>query len=126
MTKKNYIRTLSGIDALHGLDGDTRDLIRQNSSTIESVLKRAKQRSSFKGLGKAANDGNQLITAEEFLSAARYNANINEDEIRAWVYYKRSTGVPMKGWEKYFINGKQETTMLVAAPSNGKSLAVYD
>ncbi len=126
MTKKNYIRTLSGIDALQGLDGDTRDLIRQNSSTIESVLKRAKQRSSFKGFGKAANDGNQLIPAEEFLTDARYNANINEDEIKAWVYYKRSTGVPMKGWEKYFINGKQETTMLVAAPSNGKSLAVYD
>ncbi len=39
----------------------------------------------------------------------QYNENFSEDEIRAWVWYRRSTGIPMTGWEKYFIadNTKQ-------------------
>ncbi len=35
----------------------------------------------------------------------RYNQGISEDEIRAWVWYKRSLGVPMHGWERYYLKG---------------------
>jgi hypothetical protein len=33
----------------------------------------------------------------------RYNKGITEAEITGWVWYKRKLGVPMKGWEKYYL-----------------------
>ncbi len=52
----------------------------------------------------------------------QYNENFSEDEIRAWVWYRRSTGIPMTGWEKYFIadNTKQGRR---SAQTNGLSPA---
>lgn len=32
-----------------------------------------------------------------------YNPGITPQEIKAWVWYKRSTGVAMRGWDKYFL-----------------------
>ncbi len=36
---------------------------------------------------------------------AKYNKGISYEEIKAWVWYKRSLGVEMKGWERYYIKG---------------------
>ncbi len=43
----------------------------------------------------------------------KYNKAISEDEIKAWVYYKRKFGNPMKGWEKYFMSGGANTNVLL-------------
>lgn len=32
-----------------------------------------------------------------------YNQGISDNEIKAWVYYKKLFGNPMRGWENYFI-----------------------
>lgn len=37
----------------------------------------------------------------------KYNAHISADEIKAWVWYKRTFGNPMNGWEKYYISNNK-------------------
>ncbi len=32
-----------------------------------------------------------------------YNDGIGFEEVQAWVWYKRSNGIPMTGWEKYYL-----------------------
>lgn len=50
-------------------------------------------------------------TTEQIIK--KYNPNLTEAEIKAWVYHKRKFGNPMKGWEKYFIaGGKNSNTLL--------------
>ncbi len=55
--------------------------------------------------GLLDDDSNQkkTITVEE--SILKYNKGISTEEIQAWVWYKRQFGNPMKGWEKYFLDG---------------------
>ena len=36
----------------------------------------------------------------------KYNAEISDDEKRAWVWHKRKLGVSMTGWEKYLVSDK--------------------
>lgn len=43
----------------------------------------------------------------------KYNPGITTDEIIAWVWYKRQFGNPMKGWEKYFMDGDSGFSLLV-------------
>ena len=47
----------------------------------------------------------------------RYNRGISNDEIKAWVWYKRTLGTPMTGWEKYFIKGGEQVENIVATAS---------
>ncbi len=47
--------------------------------------------------------GSKVQSVEETIE--KYNTAITEDEIKAWVYYKRRFGNPMRGWEKYFLSG---------------------
>lgn len=37
----------------------------------------------------------------------KYNAHISADEIKAWVWYKRTFGNTMNGWEKYYISNNK-------------------
>jgi len=43
----------------------------------------------------------------------KYNVGITDEEIIAWVWYKRQFGNPMKGWEKYFLSGGNNSVILV-------------
>lgn len=43
----------------------------------------------------------------------KYNTAISENEIKAWVYYKRRFGNPMKGWESYFLGGGSGFSTLI-------------
>ncbi len=108
---RHFIQQLNGTSALGNLSIDTKRAIRKNSKEISDVLKRANR---LNGLG-AEND---IITTNEFISDKRYNPNISNDEIQAWVYYKRSLGVPMRGWEKFFISGNGGNTTNVTAISD--------
>ncbi len=51
------------------------------------------------------------ITIEE--SITRYNPGISESELKAWVWYKRQFGNPMKGWNKYYLAGTGEVSEVI-------------
>lgn len=50
------------------------------------------------GLGRPAS---LTTTIEETI--AKYNAGITEDEIKCWVWYRKSLGIPMTAWKKYHV-----------------------
>jgi hypothetical protein len=54
-------------------------------------------------LGNVAPPG-KTLSFEQVVE--KYNKGLTSDEIQAWVWYKRETGVPMKGWDKYYIKEK--------------------
>ena len=60
-----------------------------------------KERADLSGLGRATSAA--VMPFEEVVD--RYNKGISRAEIEAWVWYKRSVGVPMTGWESYFLQG---------------------
>ncbi len=62
---------------------------------------------SSESAGKGA-----LMGLDEVLRT--YNPGISHEEIQAWVWHKRSYGVPMTGWEKYFTESGKTETVLVA------------
>ena len=92
------IKSLS-TQGLPRLPFDLRVLISKNEGKVRNALNRAAR---LNGLGYTRE------LAEQYDKSLgdpikRNNPNISEDEIRAWVWYRRSIGIPMKGWEKYFI-----------------------
>lgn len=99
---KNYVNKLT-FSGLGALPADSSRQIRANETIIKDVLQRAKRKKGFAGFGKTSSNAGITIPIDEFIEDKRYNPNINKDDIMAWVYYKRAQGVPMKGWEKYFI-----------------------
>lgn len=48
-------------------------------------------------------DGPKTQTVEQTIK--KYNPGLSIEEIKAWVYYKRRFGNPMRGWEAYFLSG---------------------
>lgn len=72
----------------------------QNPDAIARVLEKSEAEKIYK-------QGDTLSFEEV---AREYNRGISKAEIKAWVWYKRSLGVPMTGWEDYFLSsrGKKE------------------
>jgi len=97
----NYINSINGISDLGALPNDLSKIINSNKSSISKVLVRANK---LNGLGSLVKKQNNLLSASEVIK--RYNAGISEDEIKAWVWYRRSIGIPMTGWDKYYIDSK--------------------
>lgn len=80
----------------------------EKKSRKKPTSKKELDKSELVILSKAAYEGSRADDVEsDVMSIAEvislYNEGITEDEIKAWVYYKRSFGVPMTGWEKYWI-----------------------
>lgn len=71
----------------------TKALINANKNQLERLFS--------KGLGKVANSS-LVYTLEE--SVEKYNAGLTKDEIKAWVWYRRKTGIPMTNWKPYFTD----------------------
>jgi hypothetical protein len=92
----SFLNGISGINGLGALSQAVSNSIDANMNTIRRVLKDAKH---FAGLG----DTKKTMSFDDVVE--RYNKGITHDEIKAWVWYKRSLGIEMKGWEKYFIKG---------------------
>lgn len=103
-----YITSLKGFDGLGRLDRSTAEAVQSNKNVIDAVLNKARLR----GLGSTDED---IIEMQEFINT--YNPNISEDEIKAWVHHKRSMGVPMQGWEKYFLKNDGQIVKNVLAQS---------
>ncbi len=105
---KNFISGLSGINELKPLSKESTDLIRHNATIIRKSLKHTEK---LNGLGFLPEGKKQLYSFSEMVK--EYNTGISEDEIRAWVWYRRSLGIPMFGWEKYFISAGSEHSILL-------------
>jgi len=93
----SYLSGIQNLNGLGSLNPYTSTNIRGNAHIIEQVLKEAY---SLKGLGEVEN---KKLSFSEVV--AKYNKGITEAEIKAWIWYKRRMGVPMKGWESYYIKG---------------------
>lgn len=101
----SYIDTLGGFDGLGALSPEASATIERNHDKIDAVMQRVRSR-NVSGLG------NSQITRKKALidmddAMHRYNGGLSEDEIMAWVWYRRSIGIPMKGWEKYYLKSKK-------------------
>jgi len=68
-------------------------LISQNKDRLERILSGR--------LGRVSSN-NLLYTLEE--SIEKYNAGLTQEEIKAWVWYRRKMGIPMTNWKAYFTN----------------------
>lgn len=77
------------------LNPETKNLIHQYKDRLVRLL-------GGTGLGKVATDNSKVYTLQE--SIEKYNAGISQDEIKAWVWYRRKTGIPMHNWKPYFAN----------------------
>jgi len=91
----SYLSGIQHISALGAINPYLSNRISGNRTTIERVLREAGELS---GLGDT--EGKVLSFDDVVL---RYNKGITEAEITGWVWYKRKLGVPMKGWEKYYL-----------------------
>ena len=83
-------------DELAGL-GDLGEFVREEVSANIEILKKAVEQSQKEKDYKETDS----LSFEEVIKL--YNKGISENEIKAWVWYKRSLGVPMKGWDKYYL-----------------------
>ena len=106
-----YLEGVSGVNSLGALPGFYSKLINKNRGSISKVLKRADK---LNGIGKLPQMSKKMLSFNDVVRL--YNAGISEDEIKAWVWYRRSIGIPMHGWEKYYIDAKvgQEENLLIA------------
>jgi superfamily II DNA/RNA helicase len=71
----------------------------------EDLKKLLDEKPTLSGLGKTKSD-NVMPFAEV---VERYNKGITKSEIQAWVWYKRSVGTPMKGWEDFYLKAGEKT-----------------
>lgn len=75
------------------LTPETKALISQHKDRLERLLSGR--------LGKVSSN-NLVYTLEE--SIEKYNAGLTQEEIKAWVWYRRKMGIPMTNWKAYFTN----------------------
>jgi superfamily II DNA or RNA helicase len=75
------------------LEPTTKKLISQYKDRLEMLLSGR--------LGKVASNG-KVYTLDESLE--KYNYGLTQEEIKAWVWYRRKQGVPMLNWKQYFTN----------------------
>lgn len=79
------------------------------------LLDKLESDNSETGLSVRLNP-DELITIEESLK--KYNSAISEDEIKAWVYYKRQYGNPMYGYEKYYLKTQKDSQTVVVTTAS--------
>jgi hypothetical protein len=116
----SYLNGISQINGLGALPDCMRKRIHENKDMLENTLKK----SNLRGLGRVGN----VIPFKEVVEL--YNNGISKDEIRAWVWYRRKNGIPMKGWDDYYIKAQEEKELErlvksgVLCYNNGKLLPI--
>ena len=95
---------LNGISTKSGLDGLGNYTTARLISRRNVLRKLLSEEPYLDGLGRASS---QVMPFSEVVQ--RYNKGISKDEIQAWVWYKRSIGQPMKGWESYYLKPGERT-----------------
>lgn len=89
------------------LSSEKSDLIKRNEDRISRILKRSK---SLKGLGDVSDK--TLSVEESVIRFNKENGLMSDDEIKAWVFYKQSIGIPMDGWERWFPKDTEKCYLL--------------
>lgn len=105
---KNGLSGITGLAGLGILSKGIKELINQNKDTISRLL----QEEKLNGLGKI-NKGEEKLNFMQVVD--QYNEGISMDEIKAWIYYKRKQGIPMKGWSAKYNVSDAEIPKLVKA-----------
>lgn len=98
----SYLNGISGTSGLGQLNGYTAARLVSQKETLKKLLA---EDAPLDGLGRL-NNSNVMPFSEV---VKRYNKGISKSEIQAWVWYKRSVGVPMHGWESYFLKEGEAT-----------------
>jgi hypothetical protein len=93
----SYLSGIQNINKLGTLNPYTSTKVRGNATIIERIVKQAGE---LQGLGDT--EGKKIPFSDV---VAKYNKGITEPEIKAWVWYKRRMGVPMSGWQTYYLKG---------------------
>lgn len=104
-TAMSYLDGISASESLGYLSPAMISIILANSDKILKIMQDAK---GMNGLGSAS----KKMSFDDVI--AKYNKGISFEEIKAWVWYKRSLGIEMKGWERYYIKGGNMVENVVA------------
>jgi hypothetical protein len=91
---------LSGLDGLGVLPETTKSRIADNEAAIAVLLDEQQK-------GRTYKKGDTL-SFEDIIN--QYNPGLTREEIIAWVWYKRTIGVPMTGWDTYFLKAQKATS----------------
>lgn len=101
------------IGNLGGLGASTKQMLNESPAEIRNVI--ALSRKSLSGLGAAKKDQPKKSSDIPTLSfdhvVRNYNKGITEDEIKAWIWYKRNIGEKANGWDAYFISDTEATNL---------------
>lgn len=90
------------------LDGTKADHSSNLVSAAEKII------NSYNDHFSKFKDDNGLDGLRDFeTNVKRLNEGISEDEMKAWVWYKRANGVPMHQWKNYYISKENEDTELL-------------
>jgi hypothetical protein len=93
---EKYGFSKSDLDGLQGL-GELGELLQSHISdnllTVQHLVEKSHKEKEY--------GPNDTLSFDEVVKL--YNDGISEDEIKAWEWYKRSLGYPMKGWDKYYL-----------------------
>ncbi|MBL6445690.1 DNA (cytosine-5-)-methyltransferase [Fulvivirga sp. 29W222] len=100
MNNNNYALSGLGDDNFFASLGDLYqpdiEVMNKNLASLKEVLQKSQKEKQEKH--------NDLLSFDDVDKL--YNKGISEKEKQAWVWYKRSLGYPMRGWNKYYVNSK--------------------
>lgn len=90
--------------------------IEQNLGLVQLLLEKQKDQKQYK-------EGDTLGFDE---IDKLYNAALSFEEKQAWVWFKRSQGIPMNGWEKYFLKQEKASTAAKVSIKTNKQTVIKD
>lgn len=109
----NFINSLNGLSGLGALSVTISKRITENESVIKNALEKS---AKLNGLGKLPAQAAKEKKIQSFNEVvSKYNHGITKDEIQAWVWYRRRLGIPMDGWNDYYIKGGSVKSDLLIA-----------
>ncbi len=110
----SYINGLKNTGDLYSLATTMVKALDENPNLIKSALSHTKR---LRGLGQLPGTTKKTTNTQSFSEVvARYNQGITKEQIQAWVWYRRRLGIPMTGWEEYYLKaGDVKSDLLVAA-----------
>ncbi|WKN32109.1 helicase-related protein [Porifericola rhodea] len=98
-TNRTTQATLSGLAGLAGLSGH------QLNATLGALPTGTLGKLDDYTLGRLVKPERKEEGKRSFEEVIKmYNQGISEDEIKVWVWYRRSLGSPMTSWQKYFLD----------------------
>jgi SNF2 family DNA or RNA helicase len=98
-----FLGTL-GLAGLGNLSAGTREAVGSSELAIRAILQKSKEDRSYSATDK--------LSFEEVMRL--YNPGISQNDIKAWVWFRRSIGTPMGGgWRKFYLRDAGTSESLV-------------